>query len=233
MHQTNPNPTMTASPLTGGALLSMNRCPERGQLCPRDPNSTDSRTRLSALLLSDGPRLRCAVSKSWLFPMLLLSALGILPIVAEEPAVKVGDTFPAFADFSLEGEMPKDLKGKLVIVDFWASWCGPCRGTFPLMEELHRRLGKRGLVIVAVNEDKSRVAMTEFLKQHPVSFTVVRDAKKKLAARVNVAMLPASYILDGQGRVLAIQGGERTMGNRAEFIKLVEDLLEKHITTKP
>ena len=164
---------------------------------------------------------------------ILLFASGLTALAAEEPAIKAGDTFPNFADFSLEGDLPKDLKGRLVIVDFWASWCGPCRGTFPLMEDLHRRLGKRGLVIVAVNEDKSRVAMTEFLKQHPVSFTVVRDAKKKLAAKVNVAMLPASYILDGDGKVLSIQSGERTMGNRAEFIKLVEDLLEKHVAKKP
>jgi thiol-disulfide isomerase/thioredoxin len=152
---------------------------------------------------------------------------------AEEPSIKVGDAFPNFADFALEGDLPKELKGKLVIVDFWASWCGPCRGTFPLMEDLHRRLEKRGLVIVAVNEDKSRVAMTEFLRQHPVSFPVVRDAKKKLAARVNVALLPASYILDGDGKVVSIQSGERTMDNRAAFIKLVEDLLDKHITKKP
>ena len=152
---------------------------------------------------------------------------------AEDPPIKVGDPFPSLTDFALEGELPKELKGKLVIVDFWASWCGPCRGTFPLMEELHRRLGKRGLVIVAVNEDKSRVALTEFLKQHPVTFTVVRDAKKKLAAKVNVAEMPSSYILDGDGKVLSIQGGERTMENRAAFSKLVEDLLEKHIAAKP
>ncbi len=152
---------------------------------------------------------------------------------AEEPAIKVGDAFPNLGEFALEGELPRELKGKLVIVDFWASWCGPCRGTFPLMEELHRRLARRGLVIVAVNEDKSRVAMTEFLKQHPVTFTVVRDAKKKLAAKVNVALLPASYILDGDGKVVSIQSGERTMENRAAFIKLVEDLLEKHNIKKP
>ena len=161
--------------------------------------------------------------------MVLLVALFVASpastLAAEEPAIKVGDVFPNFADFALEGELPKELKGKLVIVDFWASWCGPCRGTFPLMEELHRRLGKQGLIIIAVNEDKSRVAMTEFLKQHPVSFTIVRDAKKKLAARVNVALLPASYILDGNGKVVSIQGGERTMENRAAFTKLVEDLL--------
>ena len=168
----------------------------------------------------------------WLMAALFLAS-GATALAAEEPAIRVGDMFPNFADFALEGELPKELKGKLVIVDFWASWCGPCRGTFPLMEELHHRLGKRGLVIVAVNEDKSRVAMTEFLKQHPVSFTVVRDAKKKLVAKVNVAMLPASYILDGDGKVISIQGGERTMENRTEFIKLVEDLLEKQVTRKP
>jgi thiol-disulfide isomerase/thioredoxin len=177
------------------------------------------------------PRIRVNRILELLVALLVASAPTAL--AAEEPAIKVGDQFPNFADFALEGELPKDLKGKLVIVDFWASWCGPCRGTFPLMEDLHRRLGKRGLVIVAVNEDKSRVAMTEFLKQHPVNFTVVRDAKKKLAARVNVALLPASYILDGAGKVVSIQSGERTMDNRAAFIKLVEDLLEKHVAKKP
>jgi peroxiredoxin len=101
------------------------------------------------------------------------------------------------------------------------------------MEDLHRRLGKRGLVIVAVNEDKSRVAMTEFLKQHPVSFTIIRDAKKQLAARVNVALMPASYILDGEGKVVSIQSGERTIENRTAFTRLVENLLEKHIAEQP
>ena len=102
-----------------------------------------------------------------------------------------------------------------------------------MMEDLHKRLGKRGLVIIAVNEDKSRVAMNEFLKRHPASFAVVRDAKKQLAAKVNVPLLPASYILDGKGRVLSIQAGERTVENRAAFIKLIEDLLEKHVIRKP
>lgn len=150
-----------------------------------------------------------------------------------EPAIKVGDAFPNLSDHALEGDLPADLAGKLVIVDFWASWCGPCRGTFPLMEDLHKRLGKQGLVIIAVNEDKSRVAMNEFLKRHPASFAVVRDAKKQLAAKVNVPLLPASYILDGKGRVLSIQAGERTVENRAAFIKLIEDLLEKHVSRKP
>ncbi len=164
---------------------------------------------------------------------LLVWALAGAAAAAEEPSIKVGDVFPALPGFGLEGELPKDLKGKLVIVDFWASWCGPCRGTFPMMEEMHKRLGPRGLVIIAVNEDKSRVAMNEFLRQHPVSFTVVRDHGKKLAAAVNVATMPASYILDGRGKVVSIQSGERTLQNRVAFTKLVESLLEKRESPKP
>src|SRR5512145_2476826 len=128
-------------------------------------------------------------------------------------AISVGDTFPDLASFSLEGDLPTALKGKIVVVDFWASWCAPCKETFPLLEQLHFRFGRQGLVIVAVNEDKSRAAMTEFLDDHPVTFTVVRDAKKKLAATVNVPKLPTSYVLDRNGKVLFIESGARVAGN--------------------
>ncbi len=196
---------------------------------------TETSHMLYALRIRCGPRGLGKLLQLLKLSAVLLLGLGWLPTAggAEEPSVKVGDAFPNLADFELEGDVPKDLKGKLVIVDFWASWCGPCRGTFPLMEELHRRLGRRGLVIIAVNEDKVRVGMTEFLKMHPVSFTVVRDAKKKLAAKVNMDQMPVSYILDGEGKVVSIQEGERTMANRAAFIKVVEDLLSKQTPPKP
>ena len=142
--------------------------------------------------------------------------------------LKVGEVFPDLARFELAGEWPASLKGRIVVVDFWASWCGPCQKTFPLMEELHHRYGKRGLVILAVNEDKSRAAMEEFLKEHPVTFAVVRDAKRKLAAEINVPALPTSYVLDGTGRVHSVQPGARTAKNSKEFIKEIEALLEQN-----
>jgi thiol-disulfide isomerase/thioredoxin len=142
--------------------------------------------------------------------------------------LKVGEVFPDLAKYELAGELPASLKGRIVVVDFWASWCGPCQKTFPFMEELHHRYGKRGLVILAVNEDKSRAAMDEFLKEHPVTFTVVRDAKRKLAAEIKVPALPTSYLLDGMGRVQSIQPGARTARNSKDFTKEIEALLEQN-----
>lgn len=144
-----------------------------------------------------------------------------------ERGLKVGDPFPALAGFGLEGGLPALTAGKIVVVDFWASWCSPCRQTFPLMEELHHRFGKRGLIILAINADKSRAAMTEFLKEYPVTFPVVRDAKKKLAAAVNVPVLPTSYVLDGQGKVRSILSGEKIALNRKLLVKEVERLLDE------
>src|SRR5689334_1159205 len=65
-------------------------------------------------------------------------------------SLKVGDRFPDLAKYELEGSLPPSLRGKMVVVDFWASWCAPCQKTFPLMEELHLRYGRRGLVILAI-----------------------------------------------------------------------------------
>jgi thiol-disulfide isomerase/thioredoxin len=155
----------------------------------------------------------------------LMSSLGHS---ATNSTLKVGDTFPPLSRFELEGDPPTSLKGRIVVVDFWASWCGPCRKTFPILEELHHRYAKRGLVILAINEDKSRAAMDEFLKENPVTFSVLRDPKRKLAAEVLVPALPTSYLLDGSGKVHSIQPGARTAKDSRILIKAVETLLEQN-----
>ena len=167
---------------------------------------------------------------------LTLQCLGLLALLAcllaprstcaADGGLNIGDTFPNLTAFGLEGDLPTTLKGHIVVVDFWASWCGPCKQTFPLLDELHHRFSERGLIILAINEDKSRAAMAEFLMEYPVRFKVLRDAKKKLAAEVNVPALPTSYILSGEGKVLAIQSGASIVQNRKRFIKEVEHWLE-------
>ena len=161
---------------------------------------------------------------------LCVAALGVglcggWPVPAADSALKIGDAFPELAKFPLDGKLPDPLKGKIVVVDFWASWCGPCSDSFPAMEELSRRFRDKGVIFLAVNVDESRAAMDEFLKLHPVSFTIVRDAKKKLVAEVNIASMPTSFVLDREGRVLAIHKGFRGAETRQKYVKEIEDLL--------
>jgi cytochrome c biogenesis protein CcmG/thiol:disulfide interchange protein DsbE len=110
-------------------------------------------------------------------------------------ALKEGEAFPDLTKYNLEGALP-DLRGKVVIVDFFASWCGPCKESFPVLEELHQKYGAKGLVIGAVNVDKKKSDMEEFLKKHPVTFTVVRDGANKLVGEVKPPTMPSSFVLD-------------------------------------
>ena len=141
--------------------------------------------------------------------------------------LKSGDTFPDLTKFQLEGKLPDSLQGKVVLVDFWASWCGPCRDSFPAMNELHKKYADRGLVIIAINVDEKRADMDVFLKAHPASFTVVRDASQKLVDLAGIGTMPSSFLLDRTGRVRHVHIGYQGEPTRKEYVKEIESLLAK------
>lgn len=163
----------------------------------------------------------------------VLALLAVPVCLAGEPKLKVGDPFPDLARFHIEGKLPDTLQGKVVVVDFWASWCGPCKNSFPVMEELYHRFSDKGLVILAINVDESRAAMQEFLKEHPVTFNVVRDARKKLVAAVNIPSMPTSFILDKEGKVHSVHHGFHGLETRKAYIKEIEELLGLAATHTP
>lgn len=141
--------------------------------------------------------------------------------------IKVGDLFPSLKDFNLEGKVPPTLIGSVAVVDFWASWCAPCQRTFPVMEDLYLRFRKQDFLIVAINVDKSRVAMEEFLKEHPSTFNVVRDSKRELVSRLRLPSLPATFVLDRTGHVRSICKGFHTLETKREHVRLIEELLKE------
>jgi len=151
---------------------------------------------------------------------------------AADKGIKVGDAFPDLAGFQLEGRLPDSLKGKVVIVDFWASWCGPCKDSFPVMEELQAKYGKKGLVVLAVNLDDDRAIMEDFLKKHPVTFNVVRDASKKLVARASIKSMPTSFVLAPDGRVASVHKGFHGSDTQKQYVKEVEELLTTAVASK-
>lgn len=145
--------------------------------------------------------------------------------VAQAGQPKAGETFPALAGFKLEGALP-DLKGKVVVVDFWASWCGPCKASFPAYRELHEKFADQGLVIVAVSLDEDKADMDGFLKKARVPFVILRDARQKLAEKLAIESIPTSFILDREGKVASVHNGYAGDSTKRELVAEVEKLLK-------
>jgi thiol-disulfide isomerase/thioredoxin len=111
-----------------------------------------------------------------------------------------------------EADVPPALnpvEGKVVWVDFWASWCVPCRRSFPWMNQMLDRYGDQGLQIIGVNVDKERALADEFLAETPARFDLRFDPAGALAERFGVEAMPSSFLLDGEGNVIAEHYGFR------------------------
>lgn len=137
---------------------------------------------------------------------------------------KTGDAFPDLSKFGLEGTLP-ETKGKVVIVDFFASWCEPCKESFPAMEELKQKYGDR-LVIIAVNVDKKKADMDEFLKKHPATFSIVRDASNKLVGELKIPTMPSSFVLDQAGKVHSFHRGFKGGETTKKYAQEIDALLK-------
>ena len=138
---------------------------------------------------------------------------------------KEGDIFPDLTKFGLEGTLP-DTAGKVVLVDFFASWCEPCKESFPAMEELKQKYGDKGFVIIAINVDKKKSDMEDFVKKHPVTFTIVRDASNKLVNEVKIPTMPSSFLLDKKGRVHSFHRGFKGAETKKKYAEEIEALLK-------
>lgn len=171
-------------------------------------------------------------TKKTLWVGALALTLSVAAAFAGGKNLKVGDPLPDLATFGLEGKLPDDLKGKVVLLDFWASWCGPCKESFPVMEDLHQKYAAKGLVILAVNVDEERSAMQDFLKAHPVNFPVVHDATKKLVGTANISSMPTSLVIGADGKVASIHKGFHGKETAKQYASEVEKLLAGNVATK-
>ncbi len=97
----------------------------------------------------------------------------------------------------------EEYRGNVVVLDFWSSWCVPCRRSFPWLNDKHQRYEKDGLVIIGVNVDKRRELATEFLEQYPAGFRIRYDPEAALASEFNVQGMPSSYVIGRDGELQA------------------------------
>ena len=123
-------------------------------------------------------------------------------------AVEVGQSAP---DFDLPGRLAavklSDYKGKTVYLDFWASWCGPCKQSFPWMNEMQTRYSGQGLRVVGINVDQKTEDAKNFLKDTTASFDVAYDASGKTPKTYAIKGMPTSVLIGPDGKVLIVHSG--------------------------
>lgn len=125
-------------------------------------------------------------------------------------AMKVGDVTSDFTRADLNGKQVRlaDQRGKLVLLNFWATWCAPCREEMPMFSKWQKDLQAKGLQVIGVSMDDDVSEVKAFLVQHPVSYPIVMGDAKLAEHFGGVLGLPLSYLIDAQGRVVARYQGE-------------------------
>jgi cytochrome c biogenesis protein CcmG/thiol:disulfide interchange protein DsbE len=143
------------------------------------------------------------------YPSRWALALAAALLAPAALATEAGEAAPMFTLPTATGESVAldKLRGKVVYVDFWASWCGPCRRSFPWMNEMQQKFGSRGFVVVGVNVDKRRGDAQRFLAQIPAAFAVVYDESGATPSAYGVKGMPSSYLIDAQGKVAYVERG--------------------------
>ncbi|MGR9087325.1 MAG: TlpA family protein disulfide reductase [Gammaproteobacteria bacterium] len=159
-------------------------------------------------------------------------AVSFFTAAQSAAAAEVGSAAPACDLSTFEGPASFDMeafKGKVVYLDFWASWCGPCAKSFPFMDDLHRQFKDKGLQLVGVNLDENPKDAKAFLNRFPVGFSIVSDAGGQCAKNYAVQAMPSSYLIGRDGRIRHVHLGFRA-GEAQELVQRVEQLLAESPT---
>jgi thiol-disulfide isomerase/thioredoxin len=144
--------------------------------------------------------------------------------------INVGDAFPrlipsaSLAPLGATSDVP-ETAGQVVLVDFWASWCAPCKASFPAMAKLHRDFAARGLVIAAISVDEKPAPALAFIRKFAPPFATLHDREQRLVKDVVVPTIPTSYLVGRDGRVRFVHRGFQGDATDRELRGQIEALL--------
>jgi thiol-disulfide isomerase/thioredoxin len=143
-------------------------------------------------------------------------------------AILVGSFLLGFASVSRSADsMPVDIsshRGKVVLVDFWASWCTPCRKSFPWLNKMQQTRSSKGLVIIGVNVDEDLQEAKQFLQKNVADFNLVYDPKGQHASFYDIPGMPTTLIFDRQGKLRHQHSGFK-MNKTKEYEQLIDQVL--------
>jgi cytochrome c biogenesis protein CcmG, thiol:disulfide interchange protein DsbE len=163
----------------------------------------------------------------------LIAALSVVLFAPQVAAIDVGDIAPSIQAKTMAGN-PMTLSafnGKVVYLDFWASWCAPCKQSFPWMNAMAERYSKDGLAIVAISVDKKSSDVEKFLKQMPAQFDIGHDPEGLSASTYKVKAMPSSVLIDSNGKVLYVHEGFRS-SDTAQLEAHIKNALEARLRKK-
>jgi thiol-disulfide isomerase/thioredoxin len=164
------------------------------------------------------------VSRFWLMVVLGCWSLSSVALEVESGAAKLC----SLKDLSGSKEISvASLKGKVVYLDFWASWCGPCALSFPYMNEIAQKKKADGLELVAVSVDESKEDAENFLRQHPAGFSVAHDPEGACPKEYGIQTMPTSYLIDRKGNVRFVHRGFNN-SDKDELSATIDVLLKEN-----
>lgn len=154
----------------------------------------------------------------------------VFTLIAMAPANSTPGITPA-PTFALPGKSGESidlakLKGQVVMLNFWASWCGPCRTEMPLMDQIYKKYSAAGFTMLGVNVDTDSTDAQKFLSQVPVTFPIAFDRDNKVSKMYDVAAMPSTVFIDRKGNVRALHRGYKA-GDEAEYLAQIRALLKE------
>ncbi len=164
--------------------------------------------------------------RSFIGTLLAICFFGLLGQAAVFAEWKAGLVVPDLSGYELRGELPS-LEGKVTYLDFWASWCAPCKASFPALEELYQKYGDDGFQVVAVSVDTQEKAMRRFLDNAKPSFAIAWDPKHGLVSDAGIEAMPTSFLIDAKGVVRDVHIGWSSQSDAEELERKLLELLEE------
>lgn len=140
---------------------------------------------------------------------IIIIGIALLAALQFVNKAKAG-TAPMFSLPEIHSQQPLSLekyKGNVIYLDFWASWCGPCRKSLPLMNEVYHRLEDQGFVVIAVNLDENRELGLKFLSTHSIDYPIVFDGDRITPSKYKLDAMPSAYLIDREGNIRATHRG--------------------------